>query len=471
MADGEVVYEVRADDSKLDGDLNKANSKIEGQTSKIAGIAKTAGVAIAGTVFSASAAAVKFGSEFETAMAGASTLFGDVNVDVDNLNAKMLELSTKTGVDATELGQTLYDALSSGIAPTEDMGDALSFLEKSTSLAKAGFTDINTAMSTTVTTLNAYGMGVDQTDRIQKILMQTQNKGITTVDELGASLAQVTPTAAAFGVSFENVGAALATMTAMGTPTAQATTQLNSVIAELGKNGTAAQKNLMAAAQGSKYAGMSFSEMMASGASLNDVLNLMGGYAEGNNLSMVDMFSSIEAGKAALSIAGDNSQLFNDNLASMSTNADVVGEALEKISDTSGEKFNKIMNEMKNMAIELFISMAPLLEEALPVLTTLMESLLPPIMELAESLMPLLVELFDAIAVHLGEMIETLMPPLIDLFNQIIPPLSELIKQIMPILVELFNTLLPPIMELVSALLPPLIEVFNALMPPIQELI
>ena len=133
------------------------------------------------------------------------------------------------------------------------MSEALGFLEKNTKLAKAGFTDVNTATTATAKVLNAYKMDVSETDRIHKVLMQTQNKGITTVNELGSVLSQVTPTASAMGVSFEQVGAALAGMTAQGTPTAQATTQLNQLIAELGKNGTQANKAMMDMYEGMGY--------------------------------------------------------------------------------------------------------------------------------------------------------------------------------------------------------------------------
>ena len=60
-------------------------------------------------------------------------------------------------------------------------------LEGSTKLAKAGFTDIDTALSATAKTLNAYGLETTEAERIQGILIQTQNKGITTVGELGAT--------------------------------------------------------------------------------------------------------------------------------------------------------------------------------------------------------------------------------------------------------------------------------------------
>ena len=293
------------------------------------------------------------GKDYESSLAKASTLFGDVNVDAEGLSDGMLELSNKTGLAASALGESLYNALSAGVPATEDMSDALTYLEGSAKLAKAGFTDIDTASSATIKTLNAYGLGLEDADRIQKVLMQTQNKGITTVGELGSVLAQVTPTAAAMGVNFEQVGASLALMTAKGTSTAQATTQLNGLLAELGKSGTTADKNFRKAAEGTKLAGMSFSEAMDAGYDLSDVLKVMDDYASENNLSMLDMFSSIEAGKAALAISGDI-EGFNENLDAMGTSMDVVAEAADKISATTEDQMNVALNTLKNTLIELY---------------------------------------------------------------------------------------------------------------------
>lgn len=320
--------------------------------------------AITASIGGGIAAAVKFGSEFEQSFAKASTLFGDAKVNTAELKSEMLKLSSATGVAGKELNEALYSALSASIPATDDMSEALGVLEGSTKLAKAGFTDIDTALSATAKTINAYGMSVSEADKIQGILIQTQNKGITTVGELGASLSQVTPTAAAFAVSFENVGAALATMTAQGTNTAQATTQLNSLIAELGKKGTVAQKNLTAAAKGSKYAGQSFKEMMENGADLGDVLELMDKYAKKNGVSLVDMFSSIEAGKAALSVATQNGQKFTENLKAMSDTSGVVDSAYEKVTDTLSEKSKILKENAKNLGVTFFEGISEPLKDA-----------------------------------------------------------------------------------------------------------
>lgn len=356
--DGHVKIGTELDESGLKKGLSGLGGFAKKGFSAVGGFAVSASkmaigaIAGIGTAFGGIAAAsVAAGAEFETSMKKASTLFGDIAVDTDKLNAKILDISSNTGVAASEMGEALYSALSAGLPVTEDMAETTAVLEKSAKLAKAGFTDVDTALAATAKTLNAYGLGVDAVDDIQKVLIQTQNLGITTVDELGASLAQVTPTAAAFGVSFDQVGAALAGMTAAGTPTAQATTQLNSLIAELGKNGTTAANNLMEAAESTEYAGMSFNEMMDKGATLQDVLDMLGKSAEERGVSLVDMFSSIEAGKAALSIDGSD---FAGNLAQMSTEADVVGEAYEKMSNTLQSNTERIKTSVTNLGISMY---------------------------------------------------------------------------------------------------------------------
>lgn len=341
--DGEIVIGTKLDDSEFSSGI-----------SKLGGTATKAMAAVTAAIGAASVAIISLGSEFEAANAKASTLFGDANVNMSQYGTDMLALSTKTGLAASELGNTMYDALSAGIPASDDMSEAMSFLEKNTKLAKAGFTDINTATTATAKVLNSYKMDVSETDRVHKILMQTQNKGIVTVNELGSVLSQVTPTASAMNVSFEQVGAALANMTAQGTPAAQATTQLNQLLAELGKSGTIANESLKAATEGTKYAGKSFQDLMKEGVPLNEILDLIDGTAKNNGKSMLDMFSSIESGKAALALSGQNSKQYADNLKEMGTSADVVGDAYEKVTNTFEEKSKKVVNSLKNVGIAAY---------------------------------------------------------------------------------------------------------------------
>lgn len=298
----------------------------------------------------------------------ASTMFGDVAVDQENLVNKLSKIAADTGSEIATLGEAVYQAMSAGIAPTEDMSDVLSAVEKSAKLASGGFTDTETAMSATLSVLNAYKMDIKDLDKIQGILLQTQNKGVTTVGQLGSALSKVTPTASAFGVSFEQVASSIALMTKQGTSTEIAATALSTVLSELGKDGTTASDNLEKAAQSAGKTTTSFSGLLKEGMNVSEILSLMSDYATKNGLSMVDMFGSIEAGRAALQLAGDNTEDFNDILKSMSDTTGLVQESFEKTvtpADRLASSFNNLVvtvgTKMKPVWDDLLGSMADML--------------------------------------------------------------------------------------------------------------
>lgn len=344
--------------SQYDGSL-KFDTKLElGEfekgVTKMQHAAKAALVAIGAAVASAAIAVASFGSEMETSMTKVSTLMDGsasaVSASVGEIQASLLNTSAATGQSAAQLAEAAYQALSAGVAVEKASG----FVDKAAKLAIGGFTSTERSVDVLSSVVNAYGDAVMDADKAGKILMQTQNKGKTTIDELSHSLAQVTPTAAAMNVTFEQVGASLATMTAQGVPTSQATTQLNQLFAELGKNGTQASDALAAAARDTEFAGKSFSALMAQGVPLSDLLLLLSDHAQKNGSALLDMFGSIEAGKAALSLVNEAGKTYTQNLTAMSTQADVVGSAYEKMMDTVAAKKDIFLESAKNLAIAAY---------------------------------------------------------------------------------------------------------------------
>lgn len=321
MADGRVIIDTRLDTSGVEKGLKQLGNLLKG------------GLAMAG-ISSLSNAVKAIADEtgaLNDSIRMASTLFGDYNVDIDELTKNIQRLSVDTQTAASDLGMGLYNALSSGVPGSDSMAEALEFVEKNAVAAKAGMADLDSTIRASASVMNAYGMSVEETDRILGIMMNTQNLGITTIGELSTTLAQVIPTAAAFGVSFEQVGAALATMTSMGTQTAQATTGLNNMLSELGRQSQQAYKNLEAATEAAGLGKKNLQELTEEGYSLTDILLLMQDYAEKNGKTLVDMFGSIEGGRAALQLITQEGEKYNKNLESMADTAGMVEEAGEKV--------------------------------------------------------------------------------------------------------------------------------------------
>ena len=334
MADGRVVIDTKLDTSGVESGIRSINNLLKaGFVTKGLSYLKEAISFVADET-----------GKLNDSIRMASTLFGGYDVDMDRLAKNLRRISDETQVAASELGMGLYNALSSGIPASEDMGEALEYVRKNALTAKAGMADLDSTVRASASVMNAYGMTVDDTDRILGIMMNTQNLGITTIGELSTTLAQVIPTAAAFGVSFEEVGAALATMTAMGTQTAQATTGLNNLLSELGRQSQQGAKNLAAAADAAGLGKKSFADLVRDGKSLTDILLMMQDYAEENGQSLVDMFGSIEGGRAALQLVTQEGEKFTKNLESMYDTAGMVEAASESVMTETGRLGKAIAN-------------------------------------------------------------------------------------------------------------------------------
>ena len=459
-------------DGTLRFDTSLDTSGFESGASNMGEVAKNALAVFTGNLMTSAVekiaeigkTAMQSGSEFEASMAKASTLFSGTDQEFADLSQTILTLSSNTGLAANGLAEAAYSAESASV-PAEQLG---AMLEKSSKLAAAGFTDIDTALSATAKTMNAYGMeGEEAMDKVQKVLMQTQNLGITTVGELGASLAQVTPTAAAFGVSFDQVGAALAGMTAQGTSTAQATTQLNSMIAELGKSGTKAANAFKKGTEHIKEGGLTFKEAMESGWELSDVLEIMNDQAADADVSLVDMFSSIEAGKAALSI--DNSD-WRKNMEGMATDADVVGAAYDKVSDTVQFKSQQMKTSLQNLATVAFQSVAKDMSGALDTGSDAVGRMTKALQEggfegLAEEAVKVGGEMATKIASGLLKGLPKIVNTAVSIGGKIVPQVASGIMTAMPKVTEAAVGIIHSVTEGIQSNLPSLIPVaMNALL-------
>ena len=353
--DGRVIFKIDGDDSGIQQSIKNTTNSLGGLKSTLVKLG--IGVLVAKTVkdtIKLTKESIKNANELEQSLAKASTLFGEVAVDTDNLNKRILELSSVTGQAASSIGNSLYNALSAGVEVTEDMGTAMDFLESATKLSIAGFTDVDTAVTATAKVMNAYGKEMYSAERIGEVLMQTQNLGITTVDQLGSALATVTPIAASFGVSFEQVGASLALMTKQGTDTATATTQLRGMISELGQDGTTASKNLQKAfaRTGKEY--KNFAEYMRDpDNNLQGAIRLLEEEAELAGLSLSDMFGNIRAGVGALQLAKDDTEMYSQFLKNLAGDTNLVEDAYNKMMDTRTNKWKRMKEQLKNISIKL----------------------------------------------------------------------------------------------------------------------
>ena len=309
----------------------------------IADFVKSAGSQLAGIAKSA----VSIGSAFETSLAKVTTIADTSKLSTQQLSDQITAMSSKMGVAASDIAEATYQAISAG----QDTSNAVAFAGQASKLAAAGFTSSSSAVDILTTALNAYGMSADQATHVSDVLLTTQNLGKTSVDELSASMGKVIPLAAAYGVSVENLSSGLAVMTANGIATAEATTYTKSMLNELGDSGSTVGKILQ------KQTGKSFAQLNAEGKSLGDVLQILYNSVGGNSTAFAGLWSSVEAGTGALSLASGCADKFNSVLAQMQDSAGATEAAYETMTDTFQHKVESLQTLAENLGISLYNSM------------------------------------------------------------------------------------------------------------------
>lgn len=332
--------------SAYGAEMQKVGSKVEGVGKKLSGLSSITGAALGGSVFSA--------SKYEDSLAKVHTIADTSKKSMGSLSKEIMNLSNQTGTSADAIANATYDAISAG----QDTANAVSFVKNATSLAKAGFTETGSAIDVLTTIMNAYGLKSNEVGKVSDMLIQTQNKGKTTVAQLSSTMGKVIPTAHSMNVGLDQLCAGYSIMTAKGIATAESTTYMNSMLNELGKGGTKVSTALK------QKTGKSFQDLMKDGKSLGDVLQILKDYANETGTNFNDLWSSSEAGKAGLTLLSDGVDSFNNAVDGMNKSTGATSEAMKKL-DTPSTKAKKALNQLKNAGISLgqtaLVSLTPII--------------------------------------------------------------------------------------------------------------
>ncbi len=297
-------------------------------------------------------AGTKMALDVETGIKKITTLADKEILPESKIRKEVKAISNATGIAQTEIAEAIYGALSAGV----ESGKVLEFVRSGVDLTRAGFTSMETAIDATTTVLNAYGDDAFEVSKIHDIFVQTQDKGKISVDELGSSIGRVIPTASSLGINIDQLGASYAILTAKGQNAQLATTNLNAMLGEMGKSGSVVDETLR------ELTGKGFAQLIDEGMNVGEVLNLLNDYAIENDLSLKDMFGSMNAGSAAVTLLSDGVEGFNSRLEDMDNATGKTAENAETM-ETGWVKVQKATNKMKNALIDFGAMVAPIVEQ------------------------------------------------------------------------------------------------------------
>ena len=339
---------------KVDDAADNAQTKLSKFGNAIGTAVKVGAIAGVAVGVAAIGKGVTAFADFERSMNEVFTLIpGTSKEAMDAMTKDVKNFSTEFGVLPDRVVPALYQALSAGV-PKENVFE---FLEVAQKAAKGGVTDLTVSVNGISSVINAYGADVLSATDASDLMFTAVRLGKTSFEEMSASLFQVTPTAAALGVKFGDVTAALASMTAQGVPTSVATTQLRQLFVELSKEGTKTSDVF------SKISGKSFKEFIAGGGNTQQALAMLEKHAGQTNVGINDLFGSVEAGSAALSLTGKGTETFVNNLAAMGEASGATDAAFEQMNTGLGPVIDKFKAFASVALIDIGEKIAPIILE------------------------------------------------------------------------------------------------------------
>lgn len=458
-----------------------------------------------------------------TAGAGDPALFTELN----DLSGR---LATELGVLSDDAIPSMYNAISAGIPVFDEFEDGAVSIEKLEDItriaaqgAKVNLTDIGTALDATTTAMNIYASeNLDAAD-VMDVFTATVNSGKTTLDELGPALADPAASAVQFGVSLDQVGGAMAAMTAQGVGTSESATKLRSLIDELGKSTSNAGKMF------EEVAGQSFVDFVEGGGTVQEAAALMADAADEMGIGLGEVFSSVEASGAAFFLSSEaGAEAFAGVMDAVREEGSVTEGAWDNLAETGAVKMQQLQGAFEQLQlgvgqalapiiVEIVQGLIPVIEQLTPIFATAASAvgdslgsvadaivpILPQVAELAGQLLPMLAELFSEVMTAAGPLIGVLITFVSDALQPIIPVISTVLTQfgrlvsgivsaVTPIIQQLAAKLIPVIeqiapivanvvtmavdffgmlLDAIMPILPPLIEMATAILPVIADLI
>lgn len=281
------------------------------------GIGISAGIAFA----RAAKESYDFEKRFQKAMLEVATLSKEVDGSLTEYMNRVMDMIRDIPIAGDEAAKALYQIVSAG----HDGANGMKILEVSAKAATGGLTETATAADAITTILNAYGMQADKAKSVSDKLFTTVRLGKTTFGELGTSIAQAAPIAASFGISLDDVLAAVATITKQGVPTSEAMTKIRAAIL-----GTANQLGDAA------FQGRTFQE----------VLQLIYDKADGSATKMKELLGTDEALQAALALTGKNAKGASKDLAELGNSAGAAETAFKKMNDSTENQLVLLRNNI-----------------------------------------------------------------------------------------------------------------------------
>ena len=299
----------------------------------------------------AGAAGVKMALDLEKSFATIENLVGITGKALDDFKGSVKAVSVATGQSQQELSEALFTVASAGLRGAQ----ATEVLERAAKASTIGLGETKSIAQALTGVLQAYskeGLTAAQaTDTLTAIVRE----GNLEAESLAPTLGRIVGVGAQLGISFEELGANIATFTRLGVPAEEAVVGLRGIMTTFLKPSSQAKTALA-------EMGLTADDLRekVGKEGLQSTLAFLMQQFEGNSDAMTAVFGNVRALSAVLGTAGAQGEAYAEVLHNIENAAGIVDDGFKNVSNTAGFKLNKSLNELRNVGLELGATLLPM---------------------------------------------------------------------------------------------------------------
>lgn len=230
-----AVRSANSDMSEQKGLLSQLGSGFKNLTSSI-NLAATASLAATAAITAISVIAVKAAADnrvFEKSLSDLSAITGATGDQLAYLKAQAQDIGATTSLSASQAAEA-FKLIASAKPDLLESSTALNKVTRSAvTLAEAAGTTLPDAANTLGSALNQFGAGAEEADRFINVLAAGSKFGAAEVREVAESLKVSGVSAAAAKIPFEQLNAAIQSLSAVSIKGSEAGTALRNIILKL----------------------------------------------------------------------------------------------------------------------------------------------------------------------------------------------------------------------------------------------
>lgn len=355
-----VSQEVERASSAINSKLGKSLEGV-GASMKSAGMGLTFGVTV--PLAGASVAALKFAADYESNMKKVQVLSGLAAEDVDKFGKAMLGLGRETASGPNELAKAMLVVTSTGLRGAE----ALDITKVAAQGAAVGMGEAKDVARAVTSIMTAYGKeNINAATAMDKLFVAVREGGAE-ADELAGSIGRVVGVGAELGVSFDEIGAYIATFTRLGVNAAEATTSIGAVMSGI-LDPTSEAANAIASA------GLSIDELRAKikDQGLAATLMELQDAFQGNTTAMAQVFGNVRALRGVLGNTGSQAAAYAEIVGKMGTAQGEFAAGVKEMSTTTAWSWKAMKAQLEATSIAFGQALMPALNSAIALVQTLL---------------------------------------------------------------------------------------------------